>query len=249
MKGTVKGRYRHSACANQSSMFIFGGIDQNQERFNDINEFNFDSQMWTRVIASGATPSTRTFHETLMFKGVMYVFGGFDGMKRNDIYRILFDEEDKKKNLQEQEVRQLGWSYSLINQSMDEIMEANSEGTNHSAGQRSYHFNSQRGMVGENLVQNSLVPVPSRMTSSTQKQPPRNQQFFTNEYFINLPIGQWRRVQPLGNTNFTPRTGHDCLQVKEKIYLFGGTDDDDRKNDLYEYDIFMNKWSLLPSKG
>ena len=61
--------------------------------------------MWTRVIASGATPSTRTFHETLMFKGVMYVFGGFDGMKRNDIYRILFDEELKKKNLQEQEIR------------------------------------------------------------------------------------------------------------------------------------------------
>jgi hypothetical protein len=29
----------------------------------------------------------------------MYIFGGFDGMKRNDIYRILFDEEDKKKNL------------------------------------------------------------------------------------------------------------------------------------------------------
>ena len=29
----------------------------------------------------------------------MYIFGGFDGMKRNDIYRILFDEDEKKKNL------------------------------------------------------------------------------------------------------------------------------------------------------
>jgi hypothetical protein len=43
MKGNVKGRYRHSACATQTSMFIFGGIDQNQERFNDINMFNFDN--------------------------------------------------------------------------------------------------------------------------------------------------------------------------------------------------------------
>ena len=80
-------------------MFIFGGIDQNQERFNDINEFHFDNQTWTRVLATGSSPSTRTFHEALMFKGVMYIFGGFDGMKRNDIYRILFDEEEKKKNL------------------------------------------------------------------------------------------------------------------------------------------------------
>jgi hypothetical protein len=80
-------------------MFIFGGIDQNQERFNDINEFNFDNQTWTRVLATGCSPSTRTFHEALMFKGVMYIFGGFDGMKRNDIYRILFDEDEKKKNM------------------------------------------------------------------------------------------------------------------------------------------------------
>ena len=29
MKGSIKGRYRHSACATQTSMYIFGGIDQN----------------------------------------------------------------------------------------------------------------------------------------------------------------------------------------------------------------------------
>jgi hypothetical protein len=43
IKGSIKGRYRHSACANQNCMFIFGGIDQNQERFNDINQFCFDT--------------------------------------------------------------------------------------------------------------------------------------------------------------------------------------------------------------
>lgn len=43
MKGSIKGRYRHSASATQTAMYIFGGIDQNQERFNDINEFNFES--------------------------------------------------------------------------------------------------------------------------------------------------------------------------------------------------------------
>lgn len=224
-------------------MFIFGGIDQNQERFNDINEFNFDSQMWTRVIASGSTPSTRTFHESIMYKGVMYVFGGFDGMKRNDIYRIFFDEEEKQKNMHDYEIRQFGRSYSNINQSIDEMNEVSID------GQSSYHFNSQNtetNIVGDNLVQPSLVAIP--MSSSTL-QKKNNYPFFTSEYFMNLQIGVWRKIQPVGNCNFTPRTGHDCIQVKEKIYLFGGTDDDDRKNDLFEYDIQHNKWQLLPSKG
>ena len=83
--------------------------------------FSFDNQTWTRINAFGSTPSTRTFHESLMFKGVMYIFGGFDGMKRNDIYRIFFDEEEKKKNLQDYEMRQFARSFSMINQSMDDI--------------------------------------------------------------------------------------------------------------------------------
>lgn len=45
--GDVKGRYRHVAVANQTAMYIFGGIDQFQERFNDINEFNFETKTWS----------------------------------------------------------------------------------------------------------------------------------------------------------------------------------------------------------
>ena len=51
----------------------------------------------------------------------MYVFGGFDGVKRNDIYRILFDNEERKKNLQEQENRSFTRSFSMINQSMADL--------------------------------------------------------------------------------------------------------------------------------
>jgi len=250
MKGSIKGRYRHSACATQSSMYIFGGIDQNQERFNDINEFNFDSQTWTRVLATGFSPSTRTFHEALMYKGVMYIFGGFDGMKRNDIYRILFDEEEKKRNLQEYEMRQMARSFSLINSSMDDINEGSVEAQLH----QSYYFSSQgmgdasSNIVGGNMVQHSLVPI-TMSGSTTQKQNEKLKPQFTNEYFMNMQIGKWKKIMPIDSCNFTPRTGHDCILVKDKIYLFGGTDDDDRKNDLHMYDIYLNKWSLLPSKG
>ncbi len=48
---------------------------------------------------------------------------------------------------------------------------------------------------------------------------------------------------------YTPRTGHECIFYKDKIYLFGGMDDDDRRNDLYCYDIYSNNWELLPAQG
>jgi len=35
-KGSIKGRYRHTAVNTDKSMYVFGGIDQDQERFNDI---------------------------------------------------------------------------------------------------------------------------------------------------------------------------------------------------------------------
>ena len=81
-----------------------------------------------------------------MFKGVMYIFGGFDGMKRNDIYRILFDEEEKKKNLQDFEMRSFARSFSLINSSMEEA---------HDGSPKSQNLNSSNradDMIGENLV-------------------------------------------------------------------------------------------------
>lgn len=57
-------------------------------------------------------------------------------------------------------------------------------------------------------------------------------------------IGEWIKLKPLG-TSFTPRTGHEVIYYKQKIYLFGGTDQEDRKNDLYSYDLYTNQWDKL----
>lgn len=60
-------------------------------------------------------------------------------------------------------------------------------------------------------------------------------------------LGKWVKLKLKGEINFTPRTGHECIGYKNKIYLFGGTDDNEKRNDLYEYDIYYNKWEKLIS--
>jgi N-acetylneuraminic acid mutarotase len=98
-------RYRHSAVCHGCCMFVFGGVDKRQARFADLCEFSFDTRGWSRVKTSGDTPSARTFHRAVMYGGCMYILGGFDGTRRNDMYKITLPEqlprgEEKRKRLQ-----------------------------------------------------------------------------------------------------------------------------------------------------
>merc|ERR1719476_1258966 len=86
------GRFGHSAVVYHSEMFIFGGVDKRQARFADLCEFNYDSRSWARVKTFGDPPSARTFHRAVMYGGAMYILGGFDGARRNDMYRIPIPE-------------------------------------------------------------------------------------------------------------------------------------------------------------
>lgn len=86
-------RYRHSAAVYGCCMFIFGGVDKRQARFADLCEFNFDSRSWSRVKTFGDPPSARTFHRACMYGGAMYILGGFDGARRNDMHRIPIPEQ------------------------------------------------------------------------------------------------------------------------------------------------------------
>lgn len=63
-----------------------------------------------------------------------------------------------------------------------------------------------------------------------------------------MPLTTWMKVNPSGNL-FTARTGHEIIYYENCIYIFGGTDDDDRKNDIYYLDIYMNKMDKLPNAG
>ena len=111
--GSIEGRYRHSASSTQSAMYIFGGINQQQKRFNDVNEFDFENQTWTRKIAINSfEPTTRTFHQSVILQSsenqdFLYILGGFDGFKTNDMYRmkvkgeqVIAEEETKLQKVQ-----------------------------------------------------------------------------------------------------------------------------------------------------
>ena len=96
-------RYRHTAVVspNGGRMFVFGGVDKKQDRFHDLWAFNFSGSTWEVVRTSGLPPSPRTFHRACMHNGCMYIFGGFDGNRLNDVWAIDLCEgeaEDEEEN-------------------------------------------------------------------------------------------------------------------------------------------------------
>lgn len=59
---------------------------------------------------------------------------------------------------------------------------------------------------------------------------------YPEQYFKQMQVNQWVKVLAQGKV-FTPRTGHECIFADGNIYLFAGTDDDERLNDLFQYSV------------
>lgn len=96
IKGNIEGRYRHTASATSRAMYVFGGINLALNRFNDINEYNFSTCSWTRRVSFDVSPTSRTFHQSVILdEQWLFVFGGFDGMKRNDLYMAQVEKNQQ----------------------------------------------------------------------------------------------------------------------------------------------------------
>ena len=74
-------------------MYVFGGVDQQQTRFNDLYRFNFQKREWTKVITSGCLPSPRTFHKIIGKGENIFLLGGYDGERRNDLHMIKLESQ------------------------------------------------------------------------------------------------------------------------------------------------------------
>uniref|UniRef100_A0A7S2R715 BTB domain-containing protein n=1 Tax=Mucochytrium quahogii TaxID=96639 RepID=A0A7S2R715_9STRA len=80
-------RDRHVGVILQDHMFIFGGYD-GLCRTNDLHGYDFVNQRWYEVFKTfhDSPPSARHSHCGVSHRGSMYIFGGYDGAYKNDLY-------------------------------------------------------------------------------------------------------------------------------------------------------------------
>ena len=63
-----------------------------------------------------------------------------------------------------------------------------------------------------------------------------------------MEVKVWKEVSVQGEL-YSARTGHTVSMTDRYIYLFGGTDGQSRKNDIYQFDPIINQWDLLNPNG
>lgn len=68
-------RYRHDSVVINDKLFVFGGVDHHQKRFNDISEFCFDKKTWTSIVFPGCLPSKRSFQRIASYENMIFIVG------------------------------------------------------------------------------------------------------------------------------------------------------------------------------
>jgi hypothetical protein len=82
-------RYRHTTAVVGDGMFVFGGVDNLQNRYADLQRLDLRAWCWSEVRCTGHVPSSRTFHRTALLGSTMYILGGYDGRERlDDLYGV-----------------------------------------------------------------------------------------------------------------------------------------------------------------
>eukprot|EP01080_Neovahlkampfia_damariscottae_P009012 gene9012-1111_t len=88
-----KPRHAHTSNIYKNTMLIFGGhltlFDSKPSRrtfFNDLHEYNFETNKWKLVSTYDDVPEGRSWHSSKIMKDSLIVFGGFYMKNRGEFY-------------------------------------------------------------------------------------------------------------------------------------------------------------------
>jgi len=255
LRGTApRARYRHTAVVCGDAMFTFGGVDKTQYRFPDLHEYNFTHRHWSKVSTTSVQPSARTFHKTVVHEGFMYILGGFDGRRLNDMYRVPLRSKSELARCQSRVSDQNAGSPPAP---------AGSQGGNGARG--------NQGAIGDAQGQETHMPEDlwtwQRIDMQVgQVYTPRtghavvvwNHCFYlmggTDEnarqndiYRYDVRNRTWVCIDPVSGHAPSARSGSKAVVCRDSIYFFGGytKKDGDYFNDLFEFNIPRAHWTRI----
>lgn len=142
----------HSACVIGDEMIVFGGFEEEFQRFSqETFIFNFKTRIWREIKAWGTAPPWRDFHTATAIGSRMYIFGGrsdqlgqfhsnreiyYDKVKYLDLEDMAWHEPQVFGNPPTGRRSHSAWSYNgklyifggysgMVNQHFDTIYEYN----------------------------------------------------------------------------------------------------------------------------
>ena len=80
--GTHVARHSGAGDPDCDKMYIFGGFEDETERFSqDVHCLHLTTMTWSQILTSGTSPSWRDFHTLSCIDDCLFVFGGRSGVE------------------------------------------------------------------------------------------------------------------------------------------------------------------------
>jgi len=250
-----RARYRHTAVVCGDAMFTFGGVDKTQYRFPDLHEYNFTHRHWTKVSTTSVQPSARTFHKTVVHEGYMYILGGFDGRRLNDMYRILLRTKTELSRCQSRVGAEPAGSPPTTNNS---VRNGGGIGTSGAIGDAQ---DAAGTLMPEDLwawqrvdMQIGQVYTPRTghavvvwnhcfyLMGGTDENARQN-----DIYRYDVRNRTWTCIEPVSGHAPSARSGSKAVVCRDSVFFFGGytKKDGDYFNDLFEFNIPRAHWTRI----
>ena len=77
------------------SLYVFGGQDPENNKLNDIWEFNFNTSQWLEIEAEDP-PVARSGHSAVLYKDNIVVFGGIHEVTKELNDMLVYDFKNKR---------------------------------------------------------------------------------------------------------------------------------------------------------
>lgn len=249
-------RYHHSAVVFANSMFIFGGYtgdiysNSNLRNKNDLFEYRFNTGQWLEWQLHGRIPVARSAHGAVVYKNNMWIFAGYDGNARlNDMWSICLSDPSPNWH----EVQQQGkkpptccnFPITVAKDCMYVFSGQSGAKITNDLFQFSFAERKWTRIATQHLLKGTPQP-PSRRYGHTMVARDRHLYVFggaadntlpNDLFWYDLETQTWDINQPSSDSQIpSGRLFHDADVIGNKMYIFGGTVDNNiRSGELYQF--------------
>ena len=274
---SIPARYRHVAVAVAvgNSMFVFGGVNKEQTRFSDTYELNLKNQYWVKVETSN-NPSARTFHRSVIFEGFLYVLGGYDGSRKNDMFRLYLTDVSPEDDIESnpllatkdgndeglcwKEIEINGKSYSARTGHCSINFKGNIYvfgGTDETTRRNDLHAFDTTTHIWRQVECIGDVPTTRSGAKCVEYDDfiyifggytRKDGIYYDDVHRLHVSLSTWQRLLTKGDPP-NPRTDHTAVIYNSSMYIFAGYDGKSRFNDLYSLDLETKDWTTITNSG
>lgn len=250
-------RYHHSAVVHEGSMFVFGGYtgdihsNSNLTNKNDLSEYKFATGQWVEWKFEGrCRPVARAAHGAAVYDGKLWIFAGYDGNARlNDMWTVSLIGN----NNQWEEVNQHGdipptccnFALTVARDSM--FVFSGQSGAKITNDLFQFNFNDKTWVrISTEHILRGAPPPPEKRYGHTMVSFDRHLYVFggatgqtlPNElHCYDLDSQTWSVIEPSADSQVpSGRLFHAAAVVKDAMYIFGGTVDNNvRSGEIYRF--------------